>query len=171
MKRPDAIHLVLILAAIVAGGYLIASGCNDTGVPGPPPVRRGPATPPSAAPTVQMRIGSGTFNLELARTVAETRRGLMHRDSMPPDHGMIFIFDRERTVGFWMKNTKIPLDIIYVDAGGRVVSTHKMHPFDETSVYPAGPYKYAIELNQGTVEKVGVKAGDVLAIPDAAREP
>ena len=169
MKRPDVIQLVLVLMAIAAGGYLVATGCNDTRVPPPPPLaKRGT---PTDVPTVQMRIGSGTFKLEMAKTEAETRRGLMYRESMPADHGMIFTFSGERTIGFWMKNTKIPLDIIYVDAAGRVVSTHKMHPYDEQSVYPDGRYKYAIELNQGTVEKVGVKAGDVLVIPEAAREP
>jgi uncharacterized membrane protein (UPF0127 family) len=71
-----------------------------------------------------------------------------------------------------MKNTRIPLDILYLDAGGQVVSIHQMKPYDtRTETRSARPAKYAIELNVGRAAAVGVKPGDVLEIPASAREP
>src|SRR3954471_21933201 len=69
-------------------------------------------------PTVQVSLGGKPFTLEVADTDANRQYGLMRRDSMPADHGMIFVFGDERERGFWMKNTRIPLDIVYVNAAG-----------------------------------------------------
>ena len=90
----------------------------------------------------------------------------MWRDSMPPDHGMIFLFRREEPLIFWMKNTRIPLDILYVDSNGKIVSIHQMRPLDLTGVPAKGLAKYAIELNQGMAAAAGVNEGDQLQIPD-----
>jgi uncharacterized membrane protein (UPF0127 family) len=125
----------------------------------------------SALATVDMRIGSQTYTLEVANTPGTRERGLMERDSMPADHGMIFVFAEPRTLNFWMKNTRIPLDILYLDERGQVVSIHQMKPYDtRTKTISARPAKYAIELNVGQANKAGVKAGDVLEIPASARE-
>lgn len=129
-----------------------------------------PAAPDEAG-VVRMPIGSETFTLEVADTPKKQQLGLMHRKSLPPDRGMLFVFDEERERGFWMKNTHVPLDIIYADARGKVVSVKQMRPLDETSVPSDGPAKYAVELNQGTAKRVGVAPGDVLRIPEEAREP
>ena len=129
---------------------------------------------PTAAPepgVVQMRVGSETFTLEVADTPKKQQLGLMHRKSMPHDRGMIFVFEAEQERSFWMKNTLIPLDIIYADAAGKVVSIKQMKALDETSVPSDGPAKYAVELNQGAAKRAGVVTGDVLPIPDDAREP
>ncbi len=136
---------------------VVASGCAERG-------------PNSGLATVDMQIGSQTYTLEIANTDATRQRGLMERDSMPADHGMIFVFPEERELGFWMKNTRIPLDIIYLDTGGQIVSVHQMKPYDRTNVPSAGPAKYAIELNLGHVKTTGVKVGDVLKIPASARQ-
>jgi uncharacterized membrane protein (UPF0127 family) len=117
------------------------------------------------AATVPMKIGEKTFRLEVADTDALRQKGLMRRDSMPKDHGMIFVFTDEAPRGFWMKNTRIALDIVYVDAKGKVVSIKQMKPFDVTTVPSDGPAQYAIELNQGTAADVGIKAGDALELP------
>lgn len=128
--------------------------------------------PQNGLATVPMKIGSETFTLEIANTDASREHGLMARDSMPPDHGMIFVFDEAKELNFWMKNTRIPLDILYLDAGGQVVSIHQMKPYDtRTETRSARPAKYAIELNVGRAAAVGVKPGDVLEIPASAREP
>ncbi len=140
--------LALLVLAALAGG-----GCRQS------------ATAKPALPTVTMQLGSKTFTLEVANTVPTRERGLMQRDSMPADHGMIFVFPEEEVLSFWMKNTRIPLDIIFVAKDGRVVSIHSMKPYDLRSTRSAGPAKYAIELNKGAAEGAGVKAGDVLAIP------
>jgi uncharacterized membrane protein (UPF0127 family) len=126
------------------------------------------ATPPPAASqgdVVRMPIGRETFTLEVADDVAEQRWGLMARESMPSDHGMIFVFEEESPRDFWMKDTLIPLDIVYVDTAGKVVSVKQMKPRDETPVPSDGAAMYAIELNQGAAQRAGVKAGDVLTIP------
>jgi uncharacterized membrane protein (UPF0127 family) len=121
--------------------------------------------------TVQMQIGQKKFTLEVADTDSSREYGLMRRDSMPSDHGMLFVFADERPLSFWMKNTRIPLDIIYVDAQGRVVSLHQMKPYDLGTTSSDGPAQYAIELNQGAAANAGVKAGDQLVIPQNARTP
>src|SRR5947209_10421832 len=69
---------------------------------------------PLGLATVKMSIGKNTYTLEVADTVASQERGLMERDSMPANHGMIFVFPRERMREFWMKNTRFPLDIIFL---------------------------------------------------------
>ena len=121
-------------------------------------------------PTVQMQIGSKQFTLEVADTYQARETGLMFRDSMPADHGMIFMFDRPEVQGFWMKNTRIPLDIIYVGSDGVVVSIKPMQPFDLRSTSSDKPAQYAIELNQGAAKACGVKVGDKLTIPPAPKQ-
>lgn len=130
---------------------------------------RGPATTRSSAlPVVSMKIGSRTYGLEVAGDSFTRERGLMERDSMPADRGMIFVFEGEADRGFWMKNTRIPLDILFVDSNGKVVSIHTMKPYDQRTTNSDGPAKYAIELNAGAANENGVKAGDKLVIPSGA---
>ena len=135
----------------------LAAGCQKSG-------------PSSGLATVDMRIGSQTYTLEVANTDAARQKGLMERDAMPANHGMIFVFAESRELSFWMKNTRIPLEILYLDETGRVVSIREMKPYDRTSVPSGAPAKYAIELNVGQVRRSGVKAGDVLEIPASARQ-
>src|SRR5688500_17973630 len=94
--------LILVFAAIVTMFLFEPAGC-----------RRKPA---SDLATIRMKLGNETFTLEVADTEAARQYGLMHRDSMPSDHGMLFVFPVEQRLGFWMKNTRIPLDIIFVES-------------------------------------------------------
>lgn len=121
---------------------------------------------PPVLPTVTMQIGGKTYTLEVADNEKDRRRGLMQRDALPDDRGMIFVFNREAPLSFWMKNTRIPLDIVYVDAKGKVVSIKQMKPYDLGSTPSDGPAMYAIELNKGAAEKLGLKAGDTLVVPN-----
>ena len=93
----------------------------------------------------------------------------MKRNSMPPDHGMIFVFAREEPLNFWMKDTRFALDILFLDHNGKIVTAARMEPYDLTNTPSNAPAQYAIELNAGAAKDAGVKAGDVLEIPDAAR--
>jgi uncharacterized membrane protein (UPF0127 family) len=127
-----------------------------------------PTTAPAELPTSKMTIGTKSYNLEMARTSAEQEKGLMKRDSMPEDHGMIFIFDADRLQQFWMKDTRIPLDIIFVDHAGVVVSVWTMQPYDLNTTSSVAPAQYAIELNVGQAKAAGVEKGQTLKIPDAA---
>jgi uncharacterized membrane protein (UPF0127 family) len=129
------------------------------------------ASAESRLPTTRMSIGRESFNLEIAYRPEDQETGLMNRKSMADDHGMIFVFPAERNLTFWMRNTLIPLDIVYLDRGGRVVSVKHRKPLDESSVPSDGPAMYAIELNAGAAARAGVKAGDVLKVPDDLRVP
>lgn len=136
----------------------IISGCRET--PEPPRL-----------PTTSMQIGNRTFLIEIAANDPDRTKGLMDRESLPPDRGMIFVFSREEPRSFWMKNVTFPLDIIFLDAGGKVVDVKRMLPLDLRSVPSARPAKYAIEVNAGVAAEVGLKIGDTIAIPGPAREP
>jgi uncharacterized membrane protein (UPF0127 family) len=125
--------------------------------------------PQSNLSTIQMKVGSKTYTLEVADTDDARTRGLMRRDSMPADHGMIFVFKEPQKMAFWMKNTRIPLDIVYIDANAKVDSVKQMQPYVETGIWSEGPIQWAIELNQGQGKEAGVKAGDALEIPMGAR--
>jgi uncharacterized membrane protein (UPF0127 family) len=126
-------------------------------------------TPLSNLPTTRMTIGQNTYTLEIAAREAERNKGLMQRDSMPANHGMIFVFTDEDKRQFWMHHTRIPLEILYLNAAGRIVSIHRMEPYVEEGTPSKGPAKFAIELNAGEVEKAGVKAGQLLALPEAIK--
>jgi uncharacterized membrane protein (UPF0127 family) len=134
---------------------------------------RGPAgsAAPSAPtvpmlPTVRVELAGKPFTLEVADDPDEMQRGLMFRQSMPRDHGMLFAYENERILSFWMKNTYIPLDIVFLDSAGRVVTIKQMKPLDLTSTAADRPARYAIELNAGVAGEIGLKPGDLVALPD-----
>ena len=87
----------------------------------------------SRLPTAPMTLGVKSFVIEVADTSAAREVGLMYRDSMPSDHGMIFVFSSDQTNPFWMKNTRIPLDIVYVDADAHVIAVRPMRPYAKPS--------------------------------------
>lgn len=103
------------------------------------------------------------FTVELADSDERRAYGLMHRDAMPPDHGMIFDFKADQPVAMWMRNTRLPLDMLFIARDGRIVNIRERAvPFDETSIYSEGPVRSVLELNGGTVARLGIKSGDVV---------
>jgi hypothetical protein len=88
---------------------------------------------------------------------------------MPADHGMIFVFSDDQVRQFWMKNTRFPLDILFLDSAGKVVSVHQMQAYDLKETSSDFPARYALELNTGAAAESGVKVGDILDIPPPAR--
>jgi uncharacterized membrane protein (UPF0127 family) len=108
----------------------------------------------------QISIGGTPVQLQLALTLDEQRTGLMNRDSMPVNHGMLFLFDEPGPRSFWMRNTRIPLDIGYFDASGRLQEIHPMYPYNENSV-PSRSQQVliAIETNQGWFTRNQIKPG------------
>ena len=114
----------------------------------------------------EVSLNGHVFVLEIAITPAERALGLMHRDSLAESAGMLFVFSAERTLNFWMKNTLIPLDILYMDSDGLVVDIQTMHPQpgvpdSELKHYPsAAPAQYALEINAGLAESRGFEVGD-----------
>lgn len=116
-------------------------------------------------PTIQLQMGGKSYTLEVADTDANRATGLMRRDFMPDDHGMIFVFNREQNLAFWMKNTRIPLDIVYLDQVGTIVSIKSMKPHDIDSTPADAPAQYAIELNKGQADAAGLKTGMKVNLP------
>ena len=139
-------------------------GCDDGRSASPPPADK-------PMRTVQMRIGDKTFTLEVAETDQTRKYGLMNRSSMPADRGMLFVFEDEDVRGFWNHNVFFPLDIIFLDSGGQVVSIRQMAAKDESPINSGPPMRYAVELNQGMAAELGVDVGDVLEVPPEARRP
>lgn len=109
------------------------------------------------------------FNVELAKTAEEINNGLMFRENLDSDRGMLFIFEKEGEYPFWMKNTLIPLDIIWINKDKEVVFvSENTQPCEEgkpcLSVNPDRDAEYILEVNGGTAEKIGLKVGDKITI-------
>ncbi len=103
------------------------------------------------------------FDVEIARNPNELAYGLMNRTSMPPDHGMLFVFPEEAERSFWMKNTLIPLDMIFIRADGTINSIHHSAiPLDLTPIYSKGPALAVLELNGGRAKDLGLAPGQVV---------
>jgi uncharacterized membrane protein (UPF0127 family) len=109
-----------------------------------------------------IRVGNHEISVEVAADNATRRRGLMERESMPPDHGMLFIFPHEKVLGFWMKNTPLPLSIAYADKQGTIVRIADLEPHSTDGVSSIRPALYALEMNRGWFKKNGVIEGDRL---------
>jgi uncharacterized membrane protein (UPF0127 family) len=120
----------------------------------------------AAGPYVELK--GERFSVELAETQEKQALGLMFRDSMPDDHGMLFIFPSEARRSFWMKNCRIPLDIFYFDSDLALVSVSENTPPCRTQRCPSypsdGPAKYVLELNAGKAAQLGIKTGDVMEL-------
>lgn len=120
----------------------------------------------SGEPSV--KLGGRTFGVEIADTSEKQALGLMFRDSMSVDQGMLFIFPNEAPRSFWMKNTRIPLDIMYFDKDLKMVSISADTPPCRVSrcpSYPSSkPAMYVLELNAGVAAELGVGPGDILTL-------
>lgn len=104
------------------------------------------------------------FKVEIADTPSKSMHGLMHRKSMPAENGMLFLFgDGEKDRGFWMRNTLIPLDMIFIRSDGTIRSIHEnAKPKDETVIHSDGAVCCVLEVNGGVTKMLGIQAGDVV---------
>jgi uncharacterized protein len=122
-------------------------------------------TPASAAAqdTIEITTSSGVhaFSVELATNDAERARGLMFRKSLPEGHGMLFDFQTDQPVQFWMRNTYIPLDMIFIRGDGRVLNiAQNTTPLSDALVPSAGPVRAVLEVIAGTARKYHIAPGD-----------
>jgi uncharacterized membrane protein (UPF0127 family) len=110
-------------------------------------------------------LGAGMYNMqvEVALTPQEHAIGLMHRNSMGANEGMLFVFDRPGVQCFWMKNTLIPLAVAFVADDGEVVNIDEMKPRSLDSHCSTKPVRYVLEMNTGWFQKKGIKAGQKLS--------
>jgi uncharacterized membrane protein (UPF0127 family) len=128
------------------------------------------AGPAGAQQLQQLEIvsknGTHVFGVEMALTPEEQARGLMFRRELPEKQGMLFDFKREQPTSFWMKNTYIPLDMIFIRADGRILNiAENTVPLSEALVSSTGPVRAVLEVIAGTTKKLGIAAGDRVVHP------
>ena len=111
-------------------------------------------------------FGEARFTIELADEPAERSQGLMDRESMPRSAGMLFVYEEPQPANFWMRNTLIPLHMIFADRGGRVRHIHQNAiPHDETPIHGGTDIYAVLEINGGLSKKYGFQVGDALQYP------
>lgn len=168
MRRSYPAYILLAVFVLGGLGYLLLPYLNNRDST---PSSTDPGTG-SAAPAF-IKEGEVTFfsgekriskiDVEIAENETERNRGLMYRPYIPDSVGMLFIFQESGPLGFWMKNTHIPLDIIYVDSGKKIVSIQKnARPYSEENLPSLGPAQYVVEVNAGYADRYGIKAGDAV---------
>jgi uncharacterized protein len=135
----------LLLAA--AAVLLSLSGCT-------PVMEKSPLT-----------VGGQAFTVEIARTEAQRALGLMHRTSIGKREGMLFVFDSDEHLTFWMKDTPLPLSIAFLSAQGKILEITDMEPLSEKTIRSRFSARYALELGRGVFDEVGAKPGDDVPLP------
>lgn len=132
--------------------------------------------PALAADKVPVLIHAGgstyRFAAEIADTADERAQGLMFREHLDPNEGMLFLYPVEKPVAFWMKNTPLPLDMIFIDGQGRIVNVAAMaKPFDTTPISSVGAAKAVFEILGGSAGQLGIKPGDLVEWPAQSEAP
>lgn len=192
--------LAITLLAVVAAGCATDDVDQDTVVAASSPPAAGspepspsPSPSPSAAPsassplqpsegfdTAEITLADGDEQVSMpvwvATDAAARRRGLMGRESLPADAGMLFVFETPTIGGFWMKNTLIPLSIAFIDEDGQVLQVLDMEPCtaDPCEIYtpdPARPYQYAVEANRGYFDDRGIARGWTVDVDNVLQGP
>ncbi len=148
MPRP----LALISALAILSGLACGGGDGDA----------------TAAIVVIGGEGEGVeLTVELAQTAAERSRGLMGREELPDNRGMLFVFPQDTETAFWMRDTLIPLSIAFIAEDGAILDVQDMEALSEELHRPPQPYRYALEVNQGWFQEHGFEMGDRVEIPDS----
>jgi uncharacterized membrane protein (UPF0127 family) len=121
------------------------------------------------ADPVPLVVGEGEagarFTIEVAAAPAELERGLMYRTSMDDAHGMLFVFAETRPVAFWMKNTPMPLDLVFIGEDGGVRAVRRGEPWSTANIESGVPVRFVLELKAGMAEKAGIAEGVRLRHP------
>ena len=110
--------------------------------------------------TQVIRINQWEITVETADTLESQEKGLMGRESLDENRGMLFVYERDAKKSFWMKNTTIPLSIAYIAADGTIREIYDMEPLSTRTVDSRYSVRYALEVNQGAFDRHGIKAGD-----------
>lgn len=149
----------LYLSLILVAGLAVGCGAKEK-VAAPP---KGPET------WFEIKVGGKTVRMQVAARPEEIQRGLMFRKELGRDEGMLFVFTRPQPLGFYMRNTTIPLDIGYFDPAGELKEIYAMHPLDERSVPSRSrSLQFALEMNQGWFRDAGVRPGAKLDLKAVA---
>lgn len=150
------------LSFLFAATLLVLSACGgrETAVEAPPK---------TVDDWFEIRIGGQKVRMQVAVLPEETQKGLMHRRNLGTDDGMLFVFAQPQQMGFWMRNTVIPLDIGYIAPTGELKEIYPMYPRDERSVLShSHDIQFCLEMNQGWFKRAGVRPGDKLDLAAVA---
>ena len=174
-NRPD-IYLIPALVLLVTPACSHKSAVTPTSETREPPsgneqVQLDDGKPQMNLPRVRLsfhdKTGArtlATITAQVASTEPQREKGLMFRRVMPDDEGMLFVFDREQLLYFWMKNTYLPLDMLFLDSNRRVIGiVEGAIPFDERPRGPGRPAMYVVEVTAGFVQKHHIEAGSVVS--------
>lgn len=178
-NRKQTLITVLIFLALISFVlpdilplFMSSSGNRNTSTRTELP--KNPSTPPPPAPVFKKEgeatiLGGETgeaiktIDIEIADDPAQRQQGLMFRKSMRDEEGMLFLFDRPAPQSFWMKNTYIPLDILYLDENRKITTIHpSTTPLSEVGMPSDGNAQYVLEVNGGWCQRYGVKVGDIV---------
>jgi uncharacterized membrane protein (UPF0127 family) len=153
MTRQTAFALVLaLLLALPAAPFPVCGPAEAKG-------------PEGTAKFKKILVGKTPLRVEVVETLEKQERGLMFRQSLPENEGMLFVYREPQELAFWMRNTFIPLDIAFVGADGIILNIHQARPLDEGVLYrSAGAAKYVIETNRGWFSRHGIRPGDRVTI-------
>lgn len=169
MKKRQSVFAYILLGVFLLGGlaYLVTS-FSDKNNPAEKPAATSISTPTYTKEGEVVFWKNGQkhrkIDVEIAENEAERAKGLMFRSSIPDSVGMLFIFERSEPQGFWMKNTSIPLDIIYVGSDKKIVSiAENTKPFSEESVPSMGDAQYVVEVNAGFTKRNNILSGDAIS--------
>lgn len=116
--------------------------------------------------TLAMRIGNANLVAEIARTEVERERGLMFRKRLEDGKGMLFVFDKDDRLAFWMKNTLLPLSLAYISADGTIRQIVDLEPESLAAIQAERSVRYALEVPRGWFDRAGVRVGDVVSFAD-----
>lgn len=158
---PDGVPAEDARSAPPAAGDRTGSAAGETGAR-QETAAAGPRRSPAGLPETTIRVAGISVTVEVADTEEARQRGLMNRESLPEDRGMLFVYPEERRLSFWMRNTAIALDIAFIDRSGRIVDIQEMEPYDEETIASREPAMYALEMNRGWFEAHGVTPGDAV---------
>lgn len=143
LRYRRGVPALLFFAVFLAG----ASGCSAD---------------PSPA---ELFIGSHRFTVEIADTEESRARGLMFRQSLPQQHGMLFVFPDDSRRSFWMRDTSIPLSIAFIRRDGVITEIYDMQPYSLEPVNSVAEVRFALEVNQGEFRRLGIRPGDRVQLP------
>lgn len=144
---------VVAIACLVAGKSMAAEG-------------QAMMLPVDPAPLVAVTAkGDRAFQIEIADDGGEREAGLMFRETMPDDRGMLFVFPQTQGVGFWMKNTPMALDLLFIGQDGHIKAIRQGAPHSEAVIAPDQPVRFVLELKAGTAARENIKEGDLVKHP------
>jgi uncharacterized protein len=148
MQPMNSMQYVVVIVAFILTGVTT-------------PAARALETFPVASLTIETKAGAQKISVEVATTPKQYAQGLMYRREMASDAGMVFVYQRAGKVSMWMKNTLIPLDMVFIDDSGKITKiVERTTPMSLDIISSGGPVRGVLELNGGTTSRLGVKAGD-----------